>query len=177
MKQISPAVRKLNVGCGLDLKKDFLNIDILPPYDMKVDLSRKPYPFNDDSFDYIYMDNVLEHIKDPILCLEELHRICSPKGTIKIIVPFYNSPNAYRDMTHCNFFNLDSFNDFDIENKERRYEISKIRFKVGKKLHPSPLGKWIPGPLLNIVALSFGNIAAAITFELQPVKDANPSRL
>jgi len=167
--------RELNVGCGNNIRKGWVNIDIIPPYDKKVDLNKKPYPFKDNSFDYILLDNVLEHLEKPINCLEELHRICSPKGGIEIIVPFYNSPNAFRDITHKIFFNLDSLNDFDInvKDRERRYTISKKRFIIEKKLNPSVIGKIIPKPLLNIFALSMGNLVDTITFKLRPVKDEN----
>ena len=163
--------RKLNLGCGNNIRKGWINADIQKPYDIKVDLDKKPYPFKEGSFDYILLDNVLEHVEKPIDCLEELHRICSCDGTIEIIVPFYNSPNAFRDLTHKNFFNLDSLNGLDINSNENRYNLSDKKFVVEKKLNPSPIGKIIPRPLLNIFALSVGNLIDTINFKLKPVKD------
>lgn len=163
-------MRKLNVGCGNTLKKGFLNIDIRSPYDKKVNLNNKPYPFKDNSFDYILLDNVLEHLEEPIICLEELHRICTKKGEIEITVPFYNSPNAFRDLTHLRFFNLDSLNELDIDVHETRYSLSKKKFHIKHQLNPSRIGKFIPKILLNFLALSIGNLVDTITFELKPVK-------
>lgn len=164
-------IRKLNLGCGNNIRKDFLNVDIRPPYDKKLDLNNAPYPFKEHSFDYIIMDNVLEHLENVADCLEELHRICSSDGEIEIIVPFYNSPNAFRDVTHKHFFNLDSLNPFDVNCQDNRYLVSKKKFKILKKLNPSPLGKWIPKSILNICALSIGNLVDTITFRLKPIKN------
>jgi len=169
-------INKLNAGCRKYLKEGWLNIDIRKPYDIKVDLDKTPYPFEDNMFNYILLDNVLEHLNNPVECLEELHRICSSKGTIEIIVPFYSSPNAFRDMTHQSFFNLDSLNEFDINKEEKIYNLSFKRFVISKKLHPSKIGRFIPKPLLNIFALSIGNLIDEITFKLKPVKENQNDR-
>ena len=163
-------MRYLNIGCGNDLRLGFLNVDKNKPYDKKVDLELPEYPFKKNTFDYILADNVLEHVHNIVGCIEELHRICKPDGSIEVIVPYYNSPNAFRDLTHCNFFNLNSFDQFNTECEDKRYNLSKAQFRVEYDLHPSPLGRFIPRRVLNMVGLSFGNVVSAITFRLYPVK-------
>jgi len=172
-KKESAMPRKLNIGCGFDLRAGFVNADIREPCDVKLDMSKKPYPFKDNSFDYILMNNVLEHIETPLMVIEEIHRICSPAGTIEIIVPFYNSPNAYNDITHVRFFHRDTLKDFDINTKGKRYEASPVKFRIKTVLHPSLFGRLIPKPLLNVCAVTIGNLVAAVTYKLTPIKDEN----
>lgn len=47
--------KKLNLGCGKDIKKEYVNLDIrkFPGVDIIHDLNKFPYPFKDDSFDEI----------------------------------------------------------------------------------------------------------------------------
>ena len=64
---------KLNVGCGKDIRPDFVNLDVapLPGVDVVHDLTRKPWPFEDKRFDHIELINVLEHL--PTLDAVEAH--------------------------------------------------------------------------------------------------------
>ena len=55
---------KLHLGCGLDLKKGWVNIDILGAVDLNVDL-REPIPLPDNSCSVIYSEHLLEHFDYP----------------------------------------------------------------------------------------------------------------
>jgi SAM-dependent methyltransferase len=46
----------------------------------------------------------LEHVDDVLRTVEEIHRILVPGGLLKIWVPHYSGPDAYRDLTHKTFF-------------------------------------------------------------------------
>ncbi len=45
-------------------------------------------PFADSSFDAVIIQAVLEHVVDPSLCVEEIHRILKPSGLIYSETPF-----------------------------------------------------------------------------------------
>jgi predicted SAM-dependent methyltransferase len=83
---------KLNLGCGNDHKKGWINLD-----KKQLDLNKTPYNWNTNETDEILLANVYEHIIDRIAMIHELHRILKPKGKLTIITPYYTTPNA---MTH-----------------------------------------------------------------------------
>ena len=57
---------KLNIGCGKDIKPEFVNLDNvkLPGVNLVHDLDKFPWPFEDNSFEYIRAISVLEHLED-----------------------------------------------------------------------------------------------------------------
>jgi SAM-dependent methyltransferase len=48
-----------------------------------------PLPFRDGAFDTVILSDVLEHIAQPQLCLEEIARILAPGGTLFLNTPFF----------------------------------------------------------------------------------------
>jgi hypothetical protein len=92
---------KLNLGCGTDLRQDYLNVDFMGPkyipFDMGfqlTDLSQLPWPWEDDSIEGILMLDFLEHFPyaQTEKILQEVWRILIPGATVDIQVP---------DFTHC----------------------------------------------------------------------------
>ena len=124
----------LNIGCGSDIRPDFVNLDIadLPGVDVVWDITQTPYPFEDNRFSSIIMINVLEHLPDTIKILEELHRICKPNASIVIRVPYWNSMEQATDPTHVRFFNEHSLDYFDPSKSfcQRRPYYSTARFSI-----------------------------------------------
>ena len=98
---------RLNFGCGKDIKRGWVNVDIQKGegIDKSFDFNKFPYPFKDNTFDYILVDNVLEHLDDPRKVVEELWRISKPDAIIEVKVPYYHSAGAYNDIGHKHFFN------------------------------------------------------------------------
>lgn len=121
---------KLNLGCGKDARKNYTNVDItnVTGVDVVHDLNKYPYPFKANTVDEILCLHILEHLDSPIRFLEELHRICKNNAIIKIETPHHASGNAYADLTHKNFFNLQAFKNIT-ENKQ---EISNEEVKTRK---------------------------------------------
>ena len=61
-------MKKLNIGSGEFLKEGFVNVDyysVTVP-DVKHDLSKFPYPFQENEFDLVESDHCLEHLADPV---------------------------------------------------------------------------------------------------------------
>jgi predicted SAM-dependent methyltransferase len=126
---------KINFGCGSKLKTGFLGVDILqlPGVDIVHNLDNFPYPFDDNSVDEIWMDQVLEHLNDPLKTVEELYRISKNDAIITIGVPYFRSFYAYIDPTHKNFFSMNWFNYFDPTHIFcQKYQYSKAAFQISK---------------------------------------------
>jgi SAM-dependent methyltransferase len=60
-------------------------------------------PFKDESFDAVLSHAVLEHVRDPFRCAEEIARVLKPGGTLLCSVPFlqplHGYPHHYFNMT------------------------------------------------------------------------------
>jgi SAM-dependent methyltransferase len=105
--------QKLNLGCDFDYKKGWINLDFHKGIaDVVHNLNKFPYPFKDNQFDYVLAKHVIEHLDDIPKVMKEIHRISKPDAIIKIVVPYFNNFNAFRDVTHKQFFTWDSFSTF-----------------------------------------------------------------
>jgi predicted SAM-dependent methyltransferase len=81
----------LNVGCGPNPRKDFINLDYnwSPDIDICWDITKKKYPIKNQSLEGIFTEHCLEHIslQDCQKNLSEFHRLLKPGGTLRIVVP------------------------------------------------------------------------------------------
>lgn len=80
---------KLHLGCGKNIKKGWINIDLNNRADLQLDL-RENLPFGNDSCSMIYSEHFLEHIDYPeqvTTLLKECHRILKPGGVFSVSVP------------------------------------------------------------------------------------------
>jgi predicted SAM-dependent methyltransferase len=80
---------QLNLGCGLNLKPGWVNIDLGKFADLQLDL-REPFPFPDNSAAFIYSEHVFEHFSYPEEAghiLSESLRVLRPGGVFSIGVP------------------------------------------------------------------------------------------
>lgn len=82
---------KLNLGCGNDYKKDWINIDFNKDYqnlDLLYDL-RQTLPFKDESVDFIFCEHFLEHLtpQDGVSFLSECRRCLKDKGVLRVAMP------------------------------------------------------------------------------------------
>jgi predicted SAM-dependent methyltransferase len=160
----------LDLGCGKSKKKGAIGFDHIKTdcVDIVGDLN-KPLPFADNEFDYIYMDNVLEHLNSVHDILKEVHRITKSTGYIIISVPFYNAPTSADDPTHKHQFSYKTF-DYFTESFEYHYYFD-FSFKIIKKIiHPTRIGSLFPEKITLKLAAYFGNLITALTVVLQPIK-------
>tara|TARA_Y100000768_G_scaffold206872_1_gene155912 strand:+ start:4471 stop:5190 length:720 start_codon:yes stop_codon:yes gene_type:complete len=65
-------------------------------------LENTSFPFDDNTFDYVFTKSVIEHIKNWEHFLSEIRRILKPNGTIIVMTPDWHSQqkNFYDDPTH-----------------------------------------------------------------------------
>ncbi len=172
----------LDIGCGNHKVPGAIGLDFvkIKGVDKVHDLNKFPYPFKKNSFDIIYANQVLEHLKAPLdNILNELCRICKPNGRIKITVPHALSVGAFSDHTHKKFFTYFTFDYFGL-NEQSYYSRSRIKiikrkfiYMTGRKSSKllKPLA-WLINLSPKIYSHFFAFIfpISTIYFELQPKK-------
>lgn len=96
----------LDIGCGAAKTPGAIGLDISSDTDADIvhDLDTFPYPIEDASFDQILLQDVIEHVREPIRVFEELHRIARPGARIQLRTPHFSSVLAYGDPTHRHYF-------------------------------------------------------------------------
>ena len=103
--------RVLDIGCGANKVAGAIGMDVNPrtAADVIHDLDDLPYPFADDEFDEVIGRHVIEHVRDPLAVMGELHRITRNGGLVKLLVPHWTNPDFATDLTHRNHLNSYSF--------------------------------------------------------------------
>lgn len=119
-------MKKLNVGCGTDIRKDYVNLDRVRLEGVNVihDLNKFPWPFKNSEFDFINCDQILEHLDDIPRYLRELWRISKKDAKIHIASPHYASPGAWFDLTHKHPFGWMSL-DYMAANEIHKHSVGR----------------------------------------------------
>lgn len=138
---------KLDLGSGEKPKEGFVGVDLhaVNPEILKVDLTKFPWPWEDESVSEVHCSHFIEHL--PMVYVEpdgsyshvpsasgvdllikffnELYRILSPEGTALIICPAAQSSRAFQDPTHRRFIVGETFfytwRKFRVENGLEHY--------------------------------------------------------
>lgn len=109
---------KLNLGCGNKRKEGFLGVDRYPceAVDILANLEDR-LPFDENSVDETFLDNVIEHINDIPALMKEIHRISKHGAQIRIITPHFANMSSWVDPTHVHhlsYFSMDHFEKSDV---------------------------------------------------------------
>lgn len=126
---------KIDLGCGRSKRAGYIGVDILtlPNVDIVHDLNAFPYPFDDATVEEIWLDQVLEHLNDPMRAVEEIWRICKNNAKVFVGVPYFRSFYAVMDPTHRSFFSVQWFDYFDPEKDlSTKYAYSHARFSINR---------------------------------------------
>ena len=109
--------RRLNVGCGRNIVPGWINLDAaaLPGVDIVADLEScrdRPLPIESDSVDEFLLSHVLEHIRDSLALMQDLHRVAKAGATAVVRMPYGSSDDAWEDQTHVRAYFIQSFGYF-----------------------------------------------------------------
>ena len=173
--------KKLNLGCGADIKKDYVNLDKskIKGVDAVHDMDKYPWPFPSNYFDKVYGRDVIEHVKDLFMAMQEIHRISKNGAVVRLIVPYWHSSGAFYPNHHY-FFNVDGMKFFT--EKGRSYDsypgftmekITLMPSKIGWFIPPLPVPKLLFPNVLNLrhlVSYLLGEIILKIDFTMRVVK-------
>lgn len=134
---MTPEQTKLNLGCGFKKLDGYWNVDIESKCnpDQVIDLEQTPWPYEDNFFDRITADNVLEHLgQDPKVftsIIKEMYRVSKDQAEWYINVPHHRCDLFWDDYTHVRILTPKTFKMFD----------QKFNFEtIAKKLSESTFG-------------------------------------
>lgn len=86
----SQAIRKLQIGAGMNVKPGWLNGDLNPigPGVIYLDASKR-FPLDDGQFHYVFSEHMIEHVPYPAgrNMLNECYRVMARGGRIRICTP------------------------------------------------------------------------------------------
>jgi SAM-dependent methyltransferase len=138
----------LDIGCGAAKVPGAVGLDISADTaaDIVHDLDSFPYPIEDSSFDQILLQDVIEHVSEPIRVFEELHRIARPGGRVQLRTPHFSSVLAYGDPTHRHYFSTLAIRSLG---EPRFSHYTEVRFRL---VHVT-LDMWLPFRALGLAAL------------------------
>lgn len=145
----------LDLGCGKRKYPGSIGLDVSNKTDADIihDLNVFPYPLEDNQFDYVNIDNVIEHVDNVISVMEEVHRVTKNGATIKIVVPYFRSPYASVDPTHKHFFTTMSFYYFDPDHMfNQLYEYSDVYFKIKSVIFDEKISHNLLGTIVTKIA-------------------------
>jgi predicted SAM-dependent methyltransferase len=96
----------LNLGSGKRPMADAINMDCNPenPDVSIVGNIEERLPFDDNTFDVVYAQHILEHVHNLPYVLSEVHRVCRNGGRVKIEAPHWTNPAFYDDPSHLKPF-------------------------------------------------------------------------
>ena len=163
----------LDLGCGTAKTPGAVGLDVVPleGVDVVGDMSERPYPFAADTFDAVYLNDVIEHLPNTIKTMEEMYRICKPNARVYIRVINWNSRYAAMDPTHVTYFTERTF-DFFGKRVGRSY-YTRARFDVVqvRRVYNSLAKAVCPNErLLHFFGQFWSNVLDDLHFELRAVK-------
>jgi SAM-dependent methyltransferase len=99
------------------------SVDIEPRYENASQLDAdKPLPYDDGKFDIVWCSEVIEHLKDPALAIQEMQRVTKTGGRILLTTPnsyfllmrlvyllLRTTPQKTQNPGHLHFFDIKSF--------------------------------------------------------------------
>jgi glycosyltransferase involved in cell wall biosynthesis len=143
---------KLNLGCCDAPVSDFVNVDLVagPAVNQVADL-RLPWPWSDDSIEYIRAWDIIEHLPDKIMTMNEIYRVLAPGGQAEIAVPTTDGSGAFQDPTHVSFWNRRSFLYYEAGNPYRERFAASYGVRAKFRTVWERTDQSIDGPRLTII--------------------------
>ncbi len=171
--------RMLDFGCG---RKPYENLFSVTEYiglDMeqtghdhrnsKVDVfyDGRHIPLPDNSFDALVCSEVLEHVFDPDIILQEIRRVLKPEAMVLVTVPFcwneHEVPYDYARYSSFGIVHLLKKNGFQVLEVKKSGHFSQVSFQLWALYFFELFRKWgLTGKILSMLLIVPINIAGSI---------------
>ena len=119
---------KVDIGGGLYPRPGYLTVD-QEGADITCNLE-EGIPLEDNSVGVLNASHIIEHLKDPIKTMREIHRVLAHGGWAMIEVPSTDGRGAWQDPTHVSFWNEHSFWYYTDWSKAQFIRNKDIRFQT-----------------------------------------------
>jgi glycosyltransferase involved in cell wall biosynthesis len=119
---------KVDLGGGLFPREGYLTIDI-EGSEIIHDLN-EGIPLEDNSVGVINASHLIEHLRDPLKTMREIHRVLAHGGWAFIEVPSTDGRGAWQDPTHVSFWNENSFHYYTKRSKAQYIRNQSIKFST-----------------------------------------------
>ena len=148
---------KLNLGCGRDIRKGYVNTDLIEVtgIDEVFDMNFFPYPFKDSIFEEIICNGVLDYLENPDRVMKEIWRIAKPKAKIELSVGHFSSLAQYNQLTNKRGFTSTIFKEYDIENENRNNRTHLLKDRYNDHVLFKVKYKLILPRIYKIIGVSF----------------------
>jgi SAM-dependent methyltransferase len=119
----------LHLGSGKKYDPIAVNVDLVAATnpDIVHNLDVRPWPLPNDYFSEVWAYDVIEHLDDVVVAMEEIHRVCRDGAVVKITLPHFSCCNAFTDITHRHYFSVRSFDYFTGDNEFGFYTDRRFR--------------------------------------------------
>ena len=134
---------KVDIGGGLYPRPGYLTVD-QEGADITCNLE-EGIPLEDNSVGVLNASHIIEHLKDPIKTMREIHRVLAHGGWAMIEVPSTDGRGAWQDPTHVSFWNEHSFWYYTNRDKAVFIRNNDIRFQTYR------LETWDSAPMIPVV--------------------------
>ena len=159
----------IDLGSGKAKKDNYYGIDCakIKGVDMlcNLDLEKEEHlPFADCSVDKVFTRHFLEHISDPLLVIEEIHRILKIGGEVEIIVPHWSWYGSHTFM-HRRFFHSMDFDFFEENHPSHYYTSAEFKILAKKIIYKKFSDKrWLKPAVYFINRLLNKNLSVSENF-------------
>lgn len=114
-----PHPEKIDLGCGRNKEQGWFGVDhyqleqldpLAGVVDLVWDLETRPWPIASDCAKEVTAHQVIEHIRDLMAFMNELHRVCAPGAWVEFTAPYalnlkevFGSPDHVRGYSERTF--------------------------------------------------------------------------
>lgn len=177
---------KLHLGCGRTILEGWVNLDWIPApgVDAVVDLDEPDLllPWDPDTFEEFLASHLIEHIRDPLSLMQELHRVAKPGAKITFEVPYGSSDDAWEDPTHVRPYFLNSFSYFGQPNYWKAdygyrgdWSVQQIRLLIDERFRPATQDQRALERVMELVKTERNvvKVMQADLFAIKPIRPAD----
>jgi SAM-dependent methyltransferase len=134
-------MRKLNLGCGKDIKEGWDHYDIYPLDDRvkPINLHKLPLPFPDNYADVVKLHHIVEHMVYRKEFMLEIARILKPGGRVFVRMPCFGPALDHKSWFNYHYIMVSVCKDLqsgsgNIDDAPRPYKLVKYKYTYGSPI-------------------------------------------